>query len=128
MTTTWSKCIGHLALNVTSLEKAIWFFGTVFEFPIQKFKENQMMVFAGESIMVLKLVEENYININLPQFLDHYGFQAEQKNVVDLFYARVVSFGLEILKQPYDRSDGRGFYFKDPFGYTVEYFWYNRGS
>ena len=139
--TTWTYGIGHLAIVVSCLEKAKWFFAEVLELPCEKFREDQIIVHLQTSILVAKL--PSAVSLNAPngssslavsevenqfrsglQVLDHYGFQAPTKELVDEFYKRVVSFGLVIEKQPYDRSDGRAFYFRDPFGNLVEYLWY----
>ena len=56
--------------------------------------------------------------------LDHYGFYAESPSLVDKFCDRLKSLDIEILKGPYDRSDGRSLYFRDPMGLVGEYFYY----
>lgn len=131
--TLWATCIGHLAIVVDSLDKAKWFFGEVFELSYEMLKEDQLLVQMKTSVLVAKLSPVLSSHECKQQrctqlVLDHYGFQAPSKDFVDLFYKRVTFFGLEIVKHVYDRKDGRAFYFKDPFGNVVEYFWYDRGS
>lgn len=58
------------------------------------------------------------------QTLDHYGFFAASPAEVDRFATHIVEHGAKILKGPYDRSDGRSVYFRDPCGNVGEYFHY----
>ena len=53
--------------------------------------------------------------------LDHYGFYAKSPAEVDEFASFLKKEGVEIIKGPYDRSDGRSVYFKDPCGNVGEY-------
>lgn len=58
------------------------------------------------------------------QTLDHYGFYASSPEQVDAFAKHVESKGAKILKGPYDRSDGRSVYFKDPCDNVGEYLFF----
>jgi catechol 2,3-dioxygenase-like lactoylglutathione lyase family enzyme len=60
------------------------------------------------------------------QSLDHYGFFAPSKDAVDAFASHVAQHGATLLKGPYDRSDGRAVYFRDPCGLVGEYLYYSR--
>ncbi|MEN9836177.1 MAG: hypothetical protein RL011_2370 [Pseudomonadota bacterium] len=59
------------------------------------------------------------------QSLDHYGFFAPSPAAVDAFAAFAASHGATLLKGPYDRSDGRAVYFRDPCGLVGEYLYYS---
>lgn len=127
----WASHIGHLALVIDDIEKGKWFFGVVMQAPYYMFRETQLVVEIGPSVLVAKLskdaVDKERQNGEMGrQVLDHYGFQAHSPEQVDAFFERVKEFSLEIIKPVYDRCDGRAFYFRDPFGNMVEYFWYNR--
>ena len=127
----WVKNIGHLAIVIDDLEKGKWFFGEVLGASFFMYKGEQIMVELDSSILVAKLskdaVDKSRQNGEFgKQVLDHYGFQSETPELVDLFFERIKSFQLEIVREPHNRSDGRAFYFRDPFGNLVEYFWYNR--
>ena len=127
----WVKNIGHLAIVIDDLEKGKWFFGEVLGASFFMYKGVQSMVELDSSILVAKLskdaVDKSRQNGEFgKQVLDHYGFQSETPELVDLFFERIKSFQLEIVREPHNRSDGRAFYFRDPFGNLVEYFWYNR--
>ena len=127
----WVKNIGHLAIVIDDLEKGKWFFGEVLGASFFMYKGEQIMVELDSSILVAKLskdaVDKSRQNGELgKQVLDHYGFQSETPELVDLFFERIKSFKLEIVREPHNRSDGKAFYFRDPFGNLVEYFWYNR--
>ncbi|BBH53701.1 VOC family protein [Fluviispira sanaruensis] len=129
--TPWIKGIGHLAIIIDDLEKGKWFFGEVLQSSFYMYKGEQIMVEMGSSVFVAKLSKDavdktRQVGQFGKQVLDHYGFQAESPSQVDAFCQRMQSFQLEIVREPHDRSDGRAFYFRDPFGNLVEYFWYNR--
>ncbi|WGL60414.1 VOC family protein [Pigmentibacter sp. JX0631] len=127
----WIENIGHLAIVIDDLEKGKWFFGEVLQTPYFMFRDTQIMIPFSTSILVAKL-EKDAVDKSRQagalekQVLDHYGFQAQSAEKVDLFYEHLKKFSIEIIRAPYDRSDGRAFYFRDPFGNLVEYFWYNR--
>jgi catechol 2,3-dioxygenase-like lactoylglutathione lyase family enzyme len=59
------------------------------------------------------------------QSLDHYGFYASTPAEVDAFARHVETHGAKLLKGPYDRSDGRSVYFKDPLGLVGEFLYFN---
>lgn len=127
----WIKNLGHLAIVIDDLEKGKWFFGEILQVPFVMFKGEQIFIEFESSILVAKLAKDavdrsRQEGILGKQVLDHYGFNAHSPQQVDSFFARISSFHLEIVREPYDRSDGRAFYFRDPFGNLVEYFWYNR--
>ncbi len=125
----WANEIGHLALVVDNLEKAKWYLSSVLNAPFYIFRETQLIAHIGGSVFVLKLSKDAVDQQRQQgdfarQVLDHYGFCAGSKEMIDEFYQHVLKFSLEIVKPPYDRSDGRAFYFRDPFGNLVEYLWY----
>lgn len=127
----WANHIGHLALVIDDLEKGKWFFGTVLQAPYYLFRQTQIVVEIGPSVLVAKLSEDAVDKERQQgemgrQVLDHYGFQANSPQQVDAFFKRIQEFQLNIVKPPYDRGDGRAFYFRDPFGNMVEYFWYQK--
>lgn len=131
MSCPWANHIGHLALVIDDLEKGKWFFGTVLQAPYYMFRQTQIVVEIGPSVLVAKLSKDAVDKERQEgemgrQVLDHYGFQANSAQQVDAFFERIQGFQLSIVKPPYDRSDGRAFYFRDPFGNMVEYFWYQK--
>ncbi|MGY3805124.1 VOC family protein [Pigmentibacter ruber] len=127
----WIDNIGHLAIIIDDLEKGKWFFGEVLQTPYFMFRDTQIMIPLSNSILVAKLEKDavdktRQVGALEKQVLDHYGFQTQSAEKVDLFHAHLKKFAIEIVRAPYDRSDGRAFYFRDPFGNLVEYFWFNR--
>lgn len=127
----WVKNIGHLAIVINDIERGKWFFGEVLQANFFMYKGEQIMVELGSSVFVAKLSKDavdkdRQLGEFGKQVLDHYGFQGESSEQVDAFFQRVKNFDLEVVREPHDRSDGRAFYFRDPFGNLVEYFWYNR--
>lgn len=129
----WASNIGHLALVVDDIEKAKWYLESVLNTPYSIFRQTQLIAYVGSSLLVLKLSQDAVDKMRQSgnfekQVLDHYGFCAEKKEKVDEFYHHILKFSLEIVKPPYDREDGRAFYFRDPFGNLVEYLWFTFGS
>lgn len=127
----WVRAIGHVALVVDDVEKAVWFFREVLEADVQIWRDTQLLIHLGDSLLVAKLAKDAVDTTRQQgqvlgrQVLDHYGFMADSPTQVDAFAVRLQHFGLEIVKGPYSRSDGRSLYFRDPFGNLVEYLWYN---
>lgn len=121
--------LGHLALVVDDVEKARWFFQEVLGADVRIWRETQLLVHVGPDLIVAKLSSDAVDTDRQKgefgrQILDHYGFMADSPSQVDALAERVSSFGLEIVKGPYQRSDGRSVYFRDPFGNLVEYLYY----
>lgn len=121
--------LGHLALVVDDLEKARWFFSDVLGADVEYWRGTQLLIHVGPDLLVAKLssdaIDQKRQQGDIGrQVLDHYGFMADSPSQVDVLAERVRNAGLEIIKGPYDRSDGRSVYFRDPFGNLVEYLFY----
>jgi catechol 2,3-dioxygenase-like lactoylglutathione lyase family enzyme len=129
--------INHLGLVVEDIEKARHFFETVLEMEVFGDRGELLLLRAGNSILAIKTpamavsqpehgAESSQVDsVSGWQSLDHYGFFAEGPTMVDQFAERLRSFGIEILKGPYDRSDGRSVYFRDPCGNVGEYLYFS---
>ncbi len=122
--------LGHLALVVDDLEKAHWFFADVLCADVQIWRGTQLLIHVGPDLIVAKLASDavdqsRQQGLFGKQVLDHYGFMADSPGHVDALAQRIKDFGLEIVKGPYQRSDGRSVYFRDPFGNLVEYLYYS---
>jgi catechol 2,3-dioxygenase-like lactoylglutathione lyase family enzyme len=121
--------LGHLALVVDDLAKARWFYGDVLGADVEVWRETQLLIHVGPDLLVAKL-SSDAIDVSRQQgplgrqVLDHYGFMADSPSQVDALADRIRAAGLSIEKGPYDRSDGRSLYFRDPFGNLVEYLYY----
>jgi catechol 2,3-dioxygenase-like lactoylglutathione lyase family enzyme len=126
----WARGLNHLALVVDDIAKARWFFETVVEAQVVLWRDTQLLVTFGDDLLVAKLAKDAIdsgrqgCGVAGDQVMDHYGLYADSPGHVDAFAARVRSFGLPIVKEPYTRADGRSFYFRDPFGNLVEYLYY----
>ena len=128
--------LNHLALVVKDIEVAkTWFIETL---GLRLFEDRGDILFilAGKDIIAVKTPA---MAVNKPehggegsyaaadpsgwQTLDHYGFFAGSPAEVDAFAEHLRRHNLTILKGPYDRSDGRSVYFRDPCGNVGEYFY-----
>jgi catechol 2,3-dioxygenase-like lactoylglutathione lyase family enzyme len=121
--------IGHLALVVDDLEKARWFYSDVLGADVEIWRGSQLLIHVGPDLIVAKLSADAIDQARQQgafgrQVLDHFGFMADSPSQVDALAERIKAAGLEILKGPYDRSDGRSMYFRDPFGNLIEYLYY----
>jgi catechol 2,3-dioxygenase-like lactoylglutathione lyase family enzyme len=115
---------------VDDLVKAQWFFGDVLGADVEPWRATQLLIHVGPDLIVAKLSSDAVDARRQEgpmgrQVLDHYGFMADSPSQVDALANRLKEAGLEIVKGPYDRSDGRSVYFRDPFGNLVEYLYYS---
>ncbi len=130
--------LNHLGLVVDDIEKAKSFFCNFLGLRLIKDRGELVFIAAGKDIIAIKTPRmavakpEHGAEIGILtkasngwQSLDHYGFFAASRSEVDNFARRLTDHGIEILKGPYDRSDGRSVYFKDPCGNVGEYFYFD---
>lgn len=128
--------LNHLGLVVEDIEKAKkWFIDTL-EFKLIEDRGEIFFFLIGNDIVAAKTpkmaiskpeygeTKATEAALNGWQHLDHYGFYANSKDEVDAFAEFLLNHGVEILKGPYDRSDGRSVYFRDPVGLVGEYLFY----
>jgi len=129
--------LNHLGLVVDDIEAAKrWFVDTL---GLQVIEDRGELVFlmAGGDVIAIKTPRmavakpehggENYDPAAARsgwQTLDHYGFYASTPAEVDAFAEHVGKHGATILKGPYDRSDGRSVYFRDPLGLVGEFLFF----
>jgi catechol 2,3-dioxygenase-like lactoylglutathione lyase family enzyme len=121
--------LGHLALVVDDLEKARWFYADVLGADVEPWRGTQLLIHVGPDLIVAKLSSDAIDQDRQSgpfgrQVLDHFGFMADSPSQVDALAQRIREAGLPIIKGPYDRSDGRSIYFRDPFGNLIEYLFY----
>ena len=132
------KGLNHLGLVVEDIAVAKdWFIGTL-QLELIQDRGELLFLKAGQDVLAIKT---KAMAINKPehggespelhtdnkgwQHLDHYGFYADNPKQVDDFSKMLTDKGIEIIKGPYDRSDGRSVYFKDPCGMVGEYFYFS---
>ncbi len=129
--------LNHLGLVVEDIAKAKAFFCDFLGLRLIQDRGELIFIAAGKDVIAIKTprmavakpehgAESALLNkaTNGWQSLDHYGFFAASRAEVDYFARRLIDHGIEILKGPYDRSDGRSVYFKDPCGNVGEYFFF----
>jgi catechol 2,3-dioxygenase-like lactoylglutathione lyase family enzyme len=121
--------LGHLAIVVDDIEKARWFYADVLGADVEVWRNTQLLIHVGPDLIVAKLSSDAIDKDRQQgalgrQVLDHFGFMADSPSQVDVLAQRVQAAGLQIVKGPYDRSDGRSVYFRDPFGNLIEYLFY----
>lgn len=129
--------INHLGLVVEDMAKARWFFTEVLDLQVLEDRGDLLFLTAGSDVLALKTPQ---MAVRKPEHggesahtrragdgweaLDHYGFFAESPDAVDAMADRLRACGIVLLKGPYDRSDGRSVYFRDPCGNVGEYFYF----
>jgi catechol 2,3-dioxygenase-like lactoylglutathione lyase family enzyme len=131
--------LNHLGLVVEDIAEAKSFFCDFLGLEIIQDRGELLFLAAGNDILALKTPrmavakpehggESKHLSKanNGWQSLDHYGFFAASREEVDAFADKLRNHGIQILKGPYDRSDGRSVYFRDPCGNVGEYFFYQK--
>jgi catechol 2,3-dioxygenase-like lactoylglutathione lyase family enzyme len=111
------KGIQHLNLQVADLARARAFYTELLGFEISFAKGNTVWLAAGDDLLGLSqgAVPE--------RSLEHFGFMVEGPAEVDRWAEQLRGRGVTPEKGPYDRSDGRSVYFRDPDGHLLEIFW-----
>ena len=127
--------LNHLGLVVTDIEAAKEWFIRVLGLKLIEDRGELFFFMCGSDVLAVKTprmavskpehgAESTMTDKAGFQALDHYGFYAKTPDEVDQFAQFVAKHGAEILKGPYDRSDGRSVYFKDPLGLVGEYLYF----
>lgn len=111
------KGIQHLNLTVRDLERSRAFYQAL-GFEVSFAKGDTVWLDAGGDLLGLSRGEPPD-----KRRFEHFGFIVDEPAQVDRFCEALRARNVEIEKGPYDRSDGRSVYFRDPDGYLVEIFW-----
>ena len=120
--------MGHMALNVTDLERSEKFYIEVLGMkPVWKSEGEIVFLECGNDdlalIQISKEKVEAYRNQTF-QFLNHIGFRVRTREEVDRAYASLRAKGVIIEDGPRDHRDGsRSFYFEDPDGNAIQILW-----
>jgi catechol 2,3-dioxygenase-like lactoylglutathione lyase family enzyme len=109
--------IQHLNLQVADLPRAQRFYTELLGFEVSFAKGDTVWLDAGGDLLGLSRGEVPARNF------EHFGFIVEAKGDVDRWAERLRAHGVTPEKGPYERSDGRSVYFRDPDDHLVEIFW-----
>jgi catechol 2,3-dioxygenase-like lactoylglutathione lyase family enzyme len=131
--------LNHLGLVVDDITAAKRWFVDTLGLELVEDRGELFFVHAGDDVIAVKTprmavakpehgLESKSGDKAGYQTLDHYGFYAGTPEEVDRFANHIREHGATILKGPYDRSDGRSVYFKDPLGNVGEFLYYVRPS
>lgn len=111
--------LGHVALNVTDMEKSKHFYHTVLGMPYSDEHEGESMVFfraGGHHNLALFLVDG--VDNTTPS-LDHFAFQLQGgQSELDSARLELESSGIHVT--PYDHEEVHSLYFNDPDGNQIE--------
>ena len=131
--------LNHLGLVVEDMAKARQWFCGALELEILEDRGELLFLLCGKDILALKTPrmavakpehggETGSFDTGKAGFqtLDHYGFYSSSAEEIDAFADHITRHGAEILKGPYDRSDGRSVYFRDPCGLVGEYLYFHQ--
>lgn len=129
--------INHLGLVVEDIAEAKRWFCDVLGMSLIEDRGELLFLKAGDDVMAIKTPamavakpehggegQTDYSRRAGYQSLDHYGFFASSPDEVDAFAAHIQENGAKVIKGPYDRSDGRSVYFRDPCGLVGEYLYF----
>jgi len=111
------KGLQHLNLRVADLARARAFYEAL-GFEVAFAKGDTVWLAAGGDLLGLS----EGAPPREPSF-EHFGFIVDERAEVDRWAAQLRAHGIGPEKGPYDRSDGRSLYFRDPDGHLVEIFW-----
>ncbi len=109
--------IQHLNLLVRDVSRSQQFYCDILGFQKAFAKGNTVWLDAGGDLLGLSQGEPP------PQSVNHFGFQVDEPAEVDAWMKQLDAHGVVPEKGPYDRSDGRSVYFRDPDGYLLEIFY-----
>ena len=111
--------IQHLNLQVADLARSRAFYTDVLGFAVSFAKGNTVWVEAGGDILGLSEGSDAPAG----RSFEHFGFMVDGAGEVDRWAEQLRGKGVTPEKGPYDRSDGRSLYFRDPDGHLLEIFW-----
>jgi catechol 2,3-dioxygenase-like lactoylglutathione lyase family enzyme len=114
------KGIQHLNLRVAELSRARDFYVQVLGFRVAFAKGDTVWLEAGGDLLGLSRGEAEP---GASQAAQHFGFMVDVPGDVDAWDTKLRAHGVVAEKGPYDRSDGRSLYFRDPDGHLLEIFW-----
>jgi catechol 2,3-dioxygenase-like lactoylglutathione lyase family enzyme len=114
------KGIQHLNLRVADVARASDFYVHALGFRVAFAKGTTVWLAAGGDLLGLS---EGEAEPGAAHGAQHFGFMVDAKDEVDAWAAQLRGHGVAPEKGPYDRSDGRSFYFRDPDGHLLEIFW-----
>lgn len=109
--------IQHVNLNVADLERARRFYEAVLGFRFSFAKGQTVWLEADGDLLGLSQ------GTPPPDLPNHWGFRVGSAEEVTAWVRHLAEHDVKIEKGPYDRSDGRSVYFRDPDGYVLEIFW-----
>ena len=112
------KGIQHLNLCVADLARAREFYTGLLGFEVSFAKGDTVWLRAGGDLLGLSQAE-----VPPQRSFEHFGFMVDAGADVDRWAERLRAGGVTAEKGPYDRSDGRSVYFRDPDGHLLEIFW-----
>ncbi len=114
------KGIQHLNLRVADLPRARDFYVQLLGFRVAFARGDTVWLEAGGDLLGLSRGEAEPGGGHEAQ---HFGFMVDARGDVDAWHAQLCAHGVDAEKGPYDRSDGRSLYFRDPDRHLLEIFW-----
>ena len=108
----------HLNLTVGDLDRALEFYREALGFETAFSKGSTVWLSAGGDLLGLSRGEPG-----AGQGFEHFGFRVDRPERVDAWAEQLRDCGVALEKGPYDRSDGRSVYFRDPDGHLLEIFY-----
>jgi catechol 2,3-dioxygenase-like lactoylglutathione lyase family enzyme len=112
------KGIQHLNLQVADLARARAFYTELLGFEVSFAKGDTIWLDAGGDLLGLSEGD-----VPAARSFEHFGFMVDAPADVDRWTEQLRAHGVTPEKGPYDRSDGRSVYFRDPDGHLLEIFW-----
>jgi catechol 2,3-dioxygenase-like lactoylglutathione lyase family enzyme len=114
------KGLQHLNLRVADLDRARDFYVRVLGFRVAFAKGDTVWLEAGGDLLGLSRGDAA---TGVAHASQHFGFMVDAPREVDAWCEQLRAHGVACEKGPYDRSDGRSVYFRDPDAHLLEIFW-----
>jgi len=112
----------HLALRVRDLKSSRRFYEDLVGMqPVWQPDDLNLYLSSGTDNLALHQVGPTDVLKQEGQFLDHFGFIAENETVVDRVYEKMKAAGVSIVKPPKrHRDESYSFYMADPDGNVIQ--------
>ena len=114
------KGLQHLNLRVADLARARDFYVGVLGVRVAFANGDTVWLEAGGDLLGLS---QGAGERGPGHSAQHFGFMVDARDEVDAWCGQLQAHGVACEKGPYDRSDGRSLYFRDPDQHLLEIFW-----
>ena len=129
----WITGAGHFGISVADLDESIDFYQNILGLKVSLKREKDAFIPIGkEDVLALlqfpggkEAFDKEYRPKYKGKAFTHFGLTAPSVQAVFDFQEKLRNAEVEIIKEAYERWDAASFYFLDPNGHTLEYFYFD---